>query len=75
MSGIDRRGRLDDDPFDYQVTKNGQVLVSRGGRQVATVAGPRARKLVAVLERGDERTVQLALAKITGNYKHGNERH
>jgi hypothetical protein len=76
MSGreTDRRGRLEDDPFDYRITKNGQVLISRGGRQVTTVAGSRASKLIAVLERGNELDVQLALAKVTGNYKRGNER-
>lgn len=67
-----------DDPFEYRVTKSGQVLISRGGRQVATVAGARAARLIAVLDAaaasGDEDGVQLALAKVTGNYKRGNER-
>jgi hypothetical protein len=71
---VDARGRLDEDPFDYRVTKSGQVLVSRGGRQVATVAGARAARLIAVLSAGDEVAAQLALAKVTGNYRHGNER-
>jgi hypothetical protein len=67
-----------DDPFDYRVTKSGQVLISRGGRQVVTVAGARAARLIATLDSasstGDEEAVQLALAKATGNYKRGNER-
>jgi hypothetical protein len=67
-----------DDPFDYRVTKSGQVLISRGGRQVVTVAGARAARLIATLEsakaNGDEDAAQLALAKVTGNYKRGNER-
>lgn len=70
----DARGRLDDDLFDYQLTKSGQVLVSRGGRRIAVIAGAKAAKLVAQLDRGDERARQLALAKVTGNYRHGNER-
>jgi hypothetical protein len=65
---------LTDDPFGYRITKNGQILINRGGRHVATVSGARAHKLIALLERGDEHAVQLALAKVTGNYKHGNER-
>jgi hypothetical protein len=67
-----------DDPFDYRVTKSGQVLISRGGRQVVTVAGARAARLIAILgsaeANGDEDAAQLALAKVTGNYKRGNER-
>ena len=74
-----RRGRWRvDDPFDYRVIKSGQVLISRGGRQVVTVAGARAARLIAALESaaaaGDEEAAQLALAKVTGNYKRGNER-
>ncbi|MGH9250876.1 MAG: hypothetical protein ACRD0W_15325 [Acidimicrobiales bacterium] len=74
MSRVDKRGRLADDPFEYRVTKNGQVFVSRGGRQVSTIAGARAARLIRDLENGDERARQLALAKATGNYRRGNER-
>lgn len=71
---IDRRARLDEDPFAYRVTKDGRVLISRGNLQVAIVAGARAARLIAELESGDDAARQLALAKITGNYKRGNER-
>ena len=74
MSKIDRRGRLASDPFDYRVTKSGQVQISRGGRHVSTVSGARAVRLIKELDVGDERARQLALAKATGNYKRGNER-
>lgn len=37
---------LEDDPFSYRVTKDGRILVSRGGRLVVTVAGARAERLV-----------------------------
>lgn len=72
---VDRRGMLDSDPFDYRVTKDGRVFVSRGGRQVSIVAGAAAGRLVAELDRAaDAAAVQLLLAKVTGNYRHGNER-
>jgi hypothetical protein len=74
VSGVDRRGRLSADPFDYRVTKNGQVFISRGGRQVGTVSGERAARLIKELARGTERDRQLVLAKASGNYKRGNER-
>ena len=34
----DVRGRLVDDPFDYRETKAGEVMISRGGRVVLTLA-------------------------------------
>ncbi|GAA1712694.1 hypothetical protein GCM10009809_06020 [Isoptericola hypogeus] len=64
---------LRDDPFEYRVTRDGAVLVRRGGRLVVTVAGARAERLVALLGHDDETDQQL-LARATGNYRRGNER-
>jgi hypothetical protein len=36
---------LDDDPFTWQVTKDGRVLVFRSGRRVAVMAGAAADRL------------------------------
>lgn len=65
-----------DDPFSYRVTKDDKVLISRGGRMIMTLGGDRARRLIAQLENAtDDAEEQLALARITGNYRRGNERH
>lgn len=64
---------LAEHPFDYRVTQDGKVLVSRGGRLVVTVAGARAARLIPLLGHDDEKDQQL-LARATGNYRHGNER-
>lgn len=64
---------LTDDPFAYQVTKSGEVRISRGGRVVVTVRGAQADRLAARLGVSDESDQQL-LARVTGNYKRGNER-
>ena len=62
-------------PFSHRTTKSGQVLVSRGSRQVAVVAGEKGRRLLACLGgAASEEERQLLLAKATGNYRHGNER-
>lgn len=66
---------LDDDPFDWRVTKNGQLLVSRGGRVVTTMRGTAAAKLQGQLDRANDDEAQHLLARATGNYKRGNERH
>ncbi|QAY74399.1 hypothetical protein ET445_14765 [Agromyces protaetiae] len=70
----DARDRLVIDPFDYRVTKEGAVIVSRGGRAVMTVGGRDAARLVAALQRADEAESQYVLARASGDYKRGNER-
>jgi hypothetical protein len=64
---------LEDDPFDYRITQDGRVLVSRGGRLVVILAGSTADRLVARLGQDDE-TDQALLARATGDYRRGNER-
>ncbi|MGC3952958.1 MAG: hypothetical protein QM804_01680 [Propionicimonas sp.] len=66
-------GPLQDHPFDYQLTKSGEVRIFRGGRQVTVVRGGAAARLAARLGSSD-RADQNLLARATGNYKRGNER-
>lgn len=61
------------EPFTFLVTKAGQVLVSRGGREVVTVSGRAAARLIPLLGIDDD-TDQDLLARATGNYRRGNER-
>ena len=61
-------------PFDWRVTADRRVLVSRGGRQIVVVGGARGRRLADQLEGADETACQQLLARATGNYRHGNER-
>lgn len=71
----DARGRLITDPFDHRVAKDGRILISRGGRVVATVAGGAAGRLLAAIEAAEDGyAVQHLLARATGNYRRGNER-
>jgi hypothetical protein len=73
---VDARGRLEEEPFGYRVTKDDRVLISFRGRQVTVVAGARGARLAGELEAagGDASRVQMLLAKATGNFKHGDER-
>ncbi|MHB8630056.1 MAG: hypothetical protein ACYDBJ_26295 [Aggregatilineales bacterium] len=77
-SEVDRRGKLDEQPFDYQITKDGRVFISWNRKRVSGAVDHAAAKLIALLlrldEQGDEANIQLALAKVTGNFKRGNER-
>ncbi|MFL6120270.1 hypothetical protein [Actinophytocola sp.] len=65
---------LEEDPFDWRATKNGQLLISRGGRLVTTVRGQIAAKLQGRLDQATDEEAQQLLARATGHYKHGNER-
>jgi hypothetical protein len=71
---VDQRGRLEVEPFGYVITKAGLIRISYEGRVVATVAGDQADRLALRLANAEPAQVQLLLAKITGNFKHGNER-
>lgn len=64
---------LEDDPFEYQVTKSGVLLIRRGGRTIMELGGKKAAALIPKLGRDDNADQQL-LARATGNYRHGNER-
>lgn len=71
---IDRRGMLDDNPFDYRVYKDGKLEITWNGKPVVMYKGKKSEDLIKRLESSDDKQVQLILAKATGNFKRGNER-
>ncbi len=74
MGETDARGRLLAEPFSYRTSKDGQVFISWAGRQVRTLRGNDATRLLARLSALEPAAQQLVLAKVTGNFKRGNER-
>lgn len=74
MPEVDKRGKLEAQPFDFQITKDRRVLIYWDNRLIMTMKGQAADKLITKLDGADENTIQLALAKVTGHFKHGNER-
>jgi hypothetical protein len=74
MSQIDKRGKLEEEPFDYEITKAGLVLLYWGKKHVKTLSGKAAEKFIKQIDGLSESEVQLLLAKQTGNFKRGNER-
>ncbi len=59
--------------FSWRSNKNGELQVFHHGRLASTLRGPKAAALLDELEAGDHEAAQQALARITGNYKRGNE--
>lgn len=71
----DRRGKLAGDrPFAYRLTKDGKALISWRGKEIMVITGEKAARIRSEAAGGDEYSMQLLLAKLTGHFKHGNER-
>lgn len=60
--------------FTYRLRKSGEVEILHRGRLAATLRGHDAQDFL--LEAPDARSAdaQQLMARVTGNYKHGNER-
>ena len=59
-------------PGGFEFTVSGsRVEISHHGRHAATLRGAAALKFLSDVERGDPQQV---MARVTGNYKRGNER-
>jgi hypothetical protein len=72
-TNIDKRGRLDEDIFSYRASKD-KVFIFWYNKQVMILKGQQARKFIDKIAHLDGKAAQLVMAKITGNFKHGNER-
>ncbi|MBZ9751864.1 hypothetical protein K7W42_13470 [Deinococcus sp. HMF7604] len=70
----DARGELQDGRFDFRAQKDGRVVVSWYGRPVTTLAGRDAERFLARVAGLDDHAAQLVMARVTGNFKRGNER-
>jgi len=74
MNAVDQRNVLDNEVFTYQISKEKKVFISWNGKQVRVLKGKEAQKFISTIMGLDEKGVQLVLAKVTGNFKRGNER-
>ncbi|PZS03726.1 MAG: hypothetical protein DLM69_02700 [Candidatus Chloroheliales bacterium] len=69
----DKRNRFGEEVFTYRTSKDGKVFIYWHGKQVMILKDKQAREFLNKLEGLDEREAQLVMAKITGNFKRGNE--
>jgi hypothetical protein len=70
----DQRGALLAEPFSWKASKDGIVFLEYRGRPVKILRGGEARKFLGRVEQLEDRSAQLLIAKLTGNFKRGNER-
>lgn len=64
-------GMAGPDGFEWLRRKNGDVVISHRGRVATTLRGRRAEQFLEDVDGEDE---QELMARVTGNYKRGNER-
>jgi hypothetical protein len=57
--------------FSYKVHKSGEVIISHRGREVTVLRGRQADKFLSRLVDTND---QQLMARVTGNFKRGNER-
>ena len=65
---------MDDLGFTFRARKNGEVEILHRGRRATTLRGTVARDFLATAAAGDEAELQQVMARLTGNFKRGNER-
>jgi hypothetical protein len=66
--------RENDLGFSFRATKDGDVLISRGGSLVTRLRGARAREFLDKARELSPVEQQHLMARETGNYRRGNER-
>lgn len=57
--------------FSYATSAAGEVMITHHGQATGRLRGAAAARFLAEAGRGDD---QLLMARVTGQYKHGNER-
>ncbi len=60
--------------FTYRRKKTGEVEILHLGKLASTLRGNAAKDFVAEVEAAEYSDGQEVMARLTGNYKHGNER-
>lgn len=73
MNNIDKRDKLKEEPFSYRVSKDKKVFLIWHEKQVMILKGKESEKFLGKIEKADKLEAQLIMAKVTGNFKHGNE--
>ena len=74
MTEIDKRHILDNNIFTYQAIKDGQIFIYWNEKRVTILKGKEAQRFIDKIRGLGDQEIQLVMAKITGNFKRGNER-
>ena len=73
-NAVDKRGRLEEEVFSYKITKDQRVFLYWHGKQVMVISGRSALDFIGKISDAEGRDAQLLMARVTGHFKHGNEK-
>ena len=73
-NNVDKRNILDEEPFSYKITKDNKVFLYWHGKQVSMLRGKESERFIAKVNNANTKEAQLIMAKLTGNFKRGNEK-
>jgi len=71
---IDKRNILDEEVFTYRITKDKKVFILYKGKHVTTLSGKKSEDFIKRIQNAEGKDAQLIMAKVTGNFKRGNEK-
>lgn len=74
MDNIDKRNKLKEEVFLYKVSKDNKVFIFWNGKQIKILKGKGSDKFLSKISKADTIEAQLIMAKVTGNFKRGNEK-
>jgi len=74
LSNIDKRDRLKEKPFSYKITKANKTFIYFENKRIMILNEKQTENFLSKIKGKEDFQIQLVLAKITGNFKHGNER-
>lgn len=60
--------------FSYSINKDNKVFIYWYNKQIKILKGKDSEKFLKRIEMADAKEEQLIMAKITGNFKRGNEK-
>jgi hypothetical protein len=74
VDNSDTQEKFKEEVFSYRVSKDNKVFLFWYGKQVKILKGKESEKFLARITEADFQESQLIMAKITGNFKRGNEK-
>jgi len=63
-----------DNPFNFSKTKDSKIIIRRSGKTIKILGVSQSGKFLERISGKSEEAIQIELARVTGNYKRGNER-
>ncbi|WOO34738.1 hypothetical protein R2R35_13100 [Anaerocolumna sp. AGMB13020] len=74
MGEADKRNKLDEIPFTFEVSKDKKVFIFWYGKRVTILKEKDSNRFLERIRNANQKEAQLIMAKVTGNFKRGNEK-